>query len=93
MADSFIMPIEIFSMEGEGLDFVIKDLTSKGWKMGWKMYQNFRVLKEGPNSCNFWVPSDKLKSFRKDLSDSCLPFGLKPEYTKDYILLLNKEDN
>jgi len=89
MEDSSIMPVEIFSMDGEGLDFVIQDLTTKGWKL----YKHFRVKREGPNSCNFWVPSDKLKSFRKDLSDSCLPFGLKPEYTKDYILLLNKEDN
>lgn len=89
MAANFIMPVEIFSNEGEGLDFVTKDLTSKGWEM----YRKFKGPKGGPNACGFWVPSHKLKTFKRDLSDACLPFGLKPEYAKDYILLLNEEGN
>lgn len=83
-SSSFIIPFGLISREKEPLDFVSKELESKGWRSALDLK---RRSAGNDYACSFWVPSGKLGSFKKDVETFCIPFGLSQEHYSNYILL------
>ena len=92
---NFTIPINLFSPSREGLDFIDSQLNHKGWfspdrSLPGTIYANPRGGRKKGFRRDFWVESDELDKFKKDLEDACLPFGLEPHYLQDNIIAITE---
>jgi len=91
---SFMVPVNLFSPDREGLDFIQSILCDRGWVSpwgGWVSGAREPSKDKSPGyRRDFWVPEKDLEIFKEELVSACLPFNLEPHYLRDNVIAITE---